>query len=281
MALSVPVRPPLISEVQAFIDRVGRGKLMAHSRFDLPNRSGDPVDTASAAELAAGTLAAVERATMRLMATVRELDEPAVHAPSLLPGWTRGHVLSHLARNADGCVNLLLWARTGVEHSMYPSAADRAEAIEEGAGRSLRLLEEDLIASCTRLTDACRALPPQAWSAEVVTAPGKPVLAYEVLRSRLLEVWVHLVDLNHGVGFADIPEPDVEVLLDDAVRQFAGRPDTPGCTVTAGQRTWTLGRPDERGRRVTGKPGAVLGWLLGRTGGAQLEGDVPDLPPWL
>jgi maleylpyruvate isomerase len=28
--------------------------------------------------------------------------EADVRAPSLLPGWTRGHVLSHIARNADG-----------------------------------------------------------------------------------------------------------------------------------------------------------------------------------
>lgn len=258
---------------------------MTHRGFDLPNRSGDPVRTASAAELAAGMLAAIERATMRLMATVRELDDPAARAPSLLPGWTRGHVVSHLARNADGCVNLLLWARTGVEHSMYPSPADRDEAIEEGAVRSHQLLEEDLIASCTRLTDACRALPARAWSAEVLAAPGKPIRVHEVLRSRLLEVWVHLVDLDHGVGFADIPEPDVEVLLDDAIRQFAGRPDTPGCTVATGfaggQRTWAFGRPDDRWRRVTGRPGAILGWLLGRTDGTQLGGDVPDLPAWL
>jgi uncharacterized damage-inducible protein DinB len=27
--------------------------------------------------------------------------------PSLLPGWSVGHVLSHLARNADSYVNLL------------------------------------------------------------------------------------------------------------------------------------------------------------------------------
>lgn len=259
---------------------------MTHTGFGRPNRSGDPVNAGTAADIAVGTLAAVERATMRLMATVRELDDAAIRAPSLLPGWTRGHVLTHLARNADGCVNLLLWARTGVEHAMYPSAADRSAAIEEGAARDRRLLEEDLVASGSRFAEACRRLPASAWSAEVAATPGTPIPAYEVVRSRLLEVWVHLVDLDHAVGFADIPEPDVEVLLDDVVRYFAGRSDIPGCTIAVEfdggrQRSWRLGGAGARPRQVSGRPGTVLAWLLGRPAGERPEGAVPDLPAWL
>ena len=41
--------------------------------------------------------------------------------PSLLPGWTRAHVLAHVAGNADALVNLLTWARTGEETPMYAS----------------------------------------------------------------------------------------------------------------------------------------------------------------
>lgn len=259
---------------------------MTKTGFGPPNRPGDPVRSGSAAEQAANMLAAVEGATTRLLDTVRELDDTAVRAPSLLPGWTRGHVLSHLARNADGCVNLLRWARTGIEHAMYPSAADRQAAIEEGARRSHRLLAEDLIASCTRLTDACRSLPVNAWSAEVMAIPGRPVRASEVLRGRLLEVWIHLVDLDQTIGFADIPDADVEELLDDAVRQLTDQADAPACTVTVTfddtrQRTWTLGRFNDRSRQVTGRPDAVLAWLVGRTGGEYLDGDPPQLPAWL
>ena len=46
-------------------------------------------------------IAEVDRATARLLATARTLDDDAVRAPSPLPGWTRGHVLTHVARNAD------------------------------------------------------------------------------------------------------------------------------------------------------------------------------------
>lgn len=231
-------------------------------------------------------LAAIEHATACLLDVVHGMDERSVHRPSLLPNWTRAHVISHLARNADGCVNLLTWARTGVEHPMYASKEDRDADIREGSARSHSLLVEDLRASCARFAQAVRKLPSTAWSAEVVGAPGKPIVAYEILRSRLLEVWVHLVDLDHGVGFDTIPGPDLEQLLDDTVRQFAGRPDMPAITITTDfrddrSRSWTLGSPRSGHRRVHGDPGALLGWLLGRHGGDPLDGDVPELPTWL
>ena len=73
--------------------------------------------------------------TDRLLATAGVLTDAQVAGPSRLPGWTRGHVLTHLARNADGFANLLTWARTGNETPMYPSEAARARGVEEGAAR--------------------------------------------------------------------------------------------------------------------------------------------------
>jgi maleylpyruvate isomerase len=61
----------------------------------------------------------------------------ALGGPSRLPGWTRGHVVCHVARNAEGLVRLLHWARTGIETPMYPSAEARVADIEAGAGRPL------------------------------------------------------------------------------------------------------------------------------------------------
>jgi hypothetical protein len=34
-------------------------------------------------------------------------------APCALEGWSRRHLVSHFARNADAVGNLLAWARTG------------------------------------------------------------------------------------------------------------------------------------------------------------------------
>jgi maleylpyruvate isomerase len=115
--------------------------------------------------------------------------------------------------------------------------------------------------------------------------PGRPIRAHEILRARLLELWVHLVDLDHEFGFDDIPDPDVEQLLEDAVQHLADRPDAPDVSIEVNfsdgrQRTWELGTHIVA-RRVTGRPGPVLGWLLGRHGNERLEGEVPELPAWL
>ena len=80
-------------------------------------------------------LARLGDSTDRLLATAGALDDAQAAAPSRLPGWTRGHILTHLARNADGFRNLLIWARTGTETPMYPSEESRDRDIEAGARR--------------------------------------------------------------------------------------------------------------------------------------------------
>ncbi|MBA8826022.1 maleylpyruvate isomerase [Saccharopolyspora lacisalsi] len=231
-------------------------------------------------------LSAIENATSWLLETVHGLDEKEIRRHSLLPGWTRAHVVSHLARNADGCVNLLTWARTGVEHPMYASKEDRDADIQEGSVRSRWLLYEDLRAACARFAQSARKLPGAAWTAEIVGAPGKPIAAHEILRARLLEVWVHLVDLECGIGFDAIPLSDVELLLDDTIRQLAGRPDVPATTIVTDfsdgrRRTWSIGNPQAEHRQVRGDPDMLLGWLLGRYSNEALSGDIPRVPTWL
>lgn len=56
-----------------------------------------------------------------LLRAVGALPDDALADPSRLPGWTRAHVVGHLARNADALTRLATWARTGVETPMYGS----------------------------------------------------------------------------------------------------------------------------------------------------------------
>ena len=67
----------------------------------------------------------VGEATERLGATVHALDTDALFEPSGLASWSRAHVLTHLARNADGLRSLLLAARTGEALRMYASPETR------------------------------------------------------------------------------------------------------------------------------------------------------------
>jgi len=140
----------------------------------------------------------VREATARLLVTAHELDDASVAAPSLLPGWTRAHVLTHIARNADGAVNLLSWARTGVETPQYASWEARVADIEAGAPRPAAELLEDLDAACERFTAAVDGMPAEAWSERVRWTSGAEAPAARVVWSRLREVEIHHVDLGSG-----------------------------------------------------------------------------------
>ena len=55
----------------------------------------------------------VNAATSRLLGDTIAVGDEDWPAPSRLPGWSRGHVASHIARQADGMVRLTEWARSG------------------------------------------------------------------------------------------------------------------------------------------------------------------------
>ncbi|WP_137814105.1 maleylpyruvate isomerase family mycothiol-dependent enzyme [Gandjariella thermophila] len=236
----------------------------------------------AAVERAMAGLRAVVDATERLDRVVERMTDAAARGPSRLPGWTRGHVVSHLARNADALVNLLTWARTGVEHPAYTSRADRDEAIEEGSARPARLLHEDLAAASARFAVAVRELPESAWRAEVAIWDSA-LAAHEVPWLRWREVLVHLVDLDLGVDFGDLPGDELEALIDDAVTGFHGRPEVPSLWLEAEfddrSRSWELNaRSGAVSATVRGPAGDLLAWLTGRADGVAL--DAPELPAW-
>jgi maleylpyruvate isomerase len=247
----------------------------------------NPSLTRQAAQRAREGVAAVEPATSRLVDAVMQLDDAACRRPSRLPGWSRAHVISHLARNADGLVNLLTWARTGVEHLMYTSHADRDADIEEGALRPHQLLTEDLVAASQRFAHSAETLADAAWSTGVANLRGTTFLAAEVPWMRVREVWLHLIDLDAGFGIGDVPAELVEDLLDDAVRQLGGRPGVPPLRIEADlpderQRSWTVNADgaDIVAAPIRGDGRAVLGWLTGRGPGTGLQGSLPPLPAW-
>ena len=91
-------------------------------------------------------------ATARLLAALEVLHDLDVTRPSLLPDWTVGHVLTHLARNADSFVWILRSASKGKQVPQYPGgAAGRSRDIAEGATRPAEMILKDLRDSAARL----------------------------------------------------------------------------------------------------------------------------------
>ncbi|MEU8869803.1 maleylpyruvate isomerase family mycothiol-dependent enzyme [Streptomyces javensis] len=231
--------------------------------------------------------AAVREATDRLLTAVAALDEASLARPSKLPGWTRGHVLAHLARNADALVNLLTWARTGEETPMYPDAETRDADIRRDAARPLAVHLDDLRTSGARFDAAVAALPPERLPYEVTPRGGVPEPASGLPLRRLIEVELHHVDLGIGHAVADLPATFVNQLTVLIGTRFAGRPDIPPLRLVTGpgegdvRHTGRPAAPGESPVTVTGSPAALLGWLTGRTDGADLscpDGPLPVLP---
>ena len=147
----------------------------------------------------------IDAATQRLLDTAGRLTNADIGQPSLLPDWTRGHVLSHLARNADALRNLLTGARTGIEAPAYASAQARDDGINAGAPRSAAQQLADLTETAAAFRREAVSLPDQAWQAQVRILDNPPFPATQVLTRRLVEVELHHADLGAGYGAADWP----------------------------------------------------------------------------
>ena len=214
------------------------------------------------------------------MTTAAALDGAALAGPSLLPGWTRGHVLSHVARNADAMRNLLIWAGTGEVTPAYPSPEARAAGIEAGAARPLDEQLADVRESAARFAQAAADMPAEAWLVQLPLENG-PQRAALVTWRRLREVEVHHVDLAAGYEPADWPDAFAHRLLHELTAQLTALDLTVHSTDLGHPLVLGAGGPPT----VTGSTAVLAGWLAGRINKPELTvepaGPLPALPDWL
>ncbi|MFC9034151.1 maleylpyruvate isomerase family mycothiol-dependent enzyme [Streptomyces arboris] len=221
-------------------------------------------------------LGAVHEATDRLLNEAGKWDNAALAEPSRLPGWSRGHVLAHLSRNADALGNVLRG------RPMYASSETRDADIETGSARPLAEQLADFEASAGRF--AAVADEPADWSRTVTLRNGVTDSASRVPFRRLIELEIHHVDLDTGYELEDLPAEFTEREIAFLTERFSGHPDVPATTVTAEDgRTWTTGGgSDGPAVSVRGTAAGLLGWLAGRRDGSALTvtgGALPALPP--
>jgi len=129
----------------------------------------------------------VAEAQPRFEQAVTELAD--LRGPCRLPGWTRGHVVTHVARNAEALSRLLTWARTGIETPMYPSAQAREADIQSGAARPRLIQLDDLRSTAAAFAATAQELSADHWAATVGTRHG-PVRASWVPWARVRELWL-------------------------------------------------------------------------------------------
>ena len=192
------------------------------------------------AEWVAGCVAA----QAALDAELAGLDDGTARRRSLLPDWSVGHVLTHVARNADSVVWRLEGAARGEVRDQYPGGLEQRRAdIEAGAGRPAVELVAEVRASSAAVERVMRELPDAAWNAPSRTARGVVEPSRDAVLSRWREVVVHHGDL--GLGPVPIPPGLVAAWLPRELPRLAERTD----------------------------PAALLAWVIGR-------GDAPALTPW-
>jgi maleylpyruvate isomerase len=249
---------------------------------------------------------AVRIATRRILRTVADLTDEQAGAPSLLPGWSRAEVLTHLARNADGGAGIAHAAARGEIGMQYPGGQpQRAAGIAAGRGVPAAAVVADLRRSCDALMESWQQLPDDAWD-----RPGRSLTGQRTQRgwvwARWREVEVHHVDLNLGYSSAEWPVAFVSRGLDDAFADLASRANvrhpagdlSVRVETTDHDRAWivqiragvtTVERDDNATAAVdgavTGWGCDVLAWLYGRDpngAGLTASGELAGLrvPEW-
>jgi maleylpyruvate isomerase len=146
--------------------------------------------------------------------------------PSLLPGWTVGHVLTHLARNADSTVRRLEAASVGEVVDQYRGGYEgRSAEIEDGARRPAEELVADVRSSSARVQAAFDRYPDDAWGRPTRSVSGEVSPAAAMVLSRWREVELHHVDLGIGYRPSDWPAESVEAFLPEVLAGLRSRTD--------------------------------------------------------
>jgi maleylpyruvate isomerase len=227
------------------------------------------------------------RGTAYLSQRIAELTDADFDDATLLRGWTRRHLIAHIAYNALALCRLLDWAVTGEETPMYATAEQRSREIAEGATLNAGALRNLFAHSCARLDEKWRHLPSTAWRETVRTAQGRQVPAEEAVWMRSREVWIHAVDLGNGGRFGDFPTIVLDSLLFDTVGAWRTRGDGADLVLAVdGREPVPVGDTTAATTTITGALPAVVRWAAGRGAiGVQSEGAqphvVPTAPRWL
>lgn len=223
-------------------------------------------------------LALCHEATQRLIRTVDGLPDESYADPSALPGWSRAHVVAHLALNAEAMERALAGAVSGTDAAMYDSDQGRDAAITELAAATPLELRQRLMASTATLRDTMSAVPVGVWTQatfpRLPSGPRWPVADAATLRWQ--EVEIHHTDLVAGYAAEDWPEEFLDHIFNAVVRDRQHE-------VPVLLRTPDGDVPfDDPSTVVTGSRLDLTRWLLGRSAGEGLRADpeLPRLGPW-
>lgn len=189
----------------------------------------------------------------RLLQVLDGLTDEQCRQPSMLAGWSRGHVLSHLANNAHSHVRMFAAANRGEETEQYEGGKPTRDAqIESWSGLSSHELVGHVRASIYALEGAWASATPTTWTGFGIKshAGGGRVAITDLMLMRWCESEVHLADLDLDYSFDNWDATFVRFELDRQLMIWNSRKSM-GMTVL----------PDAAAKL---SPNHRLAWLLGR-----------------
>jgi maleylpyruvate isomerase len=182
-------------------------------------------------------------AQRRLIDDIAGLTDEQARSASLLPDWSVGHVLTHIARNGDAFVRMMGAAIDGQVVTQYEGGVEgRAAGIAAGANRPAAELIADVTASAAGVEDIWSRMTPTAWDGHGLGGAGQPWPCEAMPWHRWREVIVHHVDLGLGFTQAEWPDEYVERELAVSLQSLTDRLDP------ADRRrmlSWVIGRGEQ------------------------------------
>lgn len=228
-------------------------------------------------------LAELHKAADVVASQAGKLTEEDVTAPSLLPGWTRGHVLAHLAGISNAMARQLEFAGRGETVELYDGGFEgRTKAIEMSAGHTLEQHRADVDSALERALRAFDSLDAGGWQAPISYRGGVVLDGGMALWRELV---IHASDLNTGRGPESWSRPFCEHLFDflsarvpDGQRFVLQPLGLPPVTIGTGNRSTV----------ISGMLTDIAAWLAGRepslgslrASAAADDVDLPELLPW-
>jgi maleylpyruvate isomerase len=221
----------------------------------------------------------LDSGTRRLIRSVDSMADDQWAQPSLLPGWTRAHVVAHLTLNAEGLSAALEGVHEGHPVPMYASDEARDGDIAALASASPSALRDRFLGSTTVIGEWVEELADNLADASVERTPGgRQFPAGLVGHMRVREVEIHHADLALDYTAADWTPDFVDLLMSSRGGVHDGEPFVAHATDL--DRTWQFGTG---GPTVSGVGSALAWWTTGRGTGDGLtsdDGRVPRMEPW-
>ncbi|GGG50429.1 maleylpyruvate isomerase [Kocuria dechangensis] len=222
-------------------------------------------------------LSRLGRETDMFLATIESLSDDEMAAPSLCGGWTRAHVIAHIASNGRALVKLIDWAVTGQEQAPYASTEARNQEIAELAALPRKELVEKVRETAAYFAEQAQRLTGEL-AVEEVHLHGKQIPATSIVALRIAEVVVHHHDLDTAWTIEEADPDSLLNALEAAVRTMRAK-GAPGMTLVTEERDeWVIG---DGALRVESDREGLLEWLArGDAENVEADGPLPALPSW-